>query len=209
MDRELAKRSTAGAAASRRRFLIVGGHSAALAAFACRGLAAVEPNEPFRFTTPREGDEVRAAQENSATIFTVRSQRGIGEATIERRGERWPERIILRLHLRGLENFQIAAEKNAADAKKEGAKQADVKKIGVAVSSTGDGPPVRQWLDDREREPLDKRSPLWIDLRGIGSDGRPSDAIPLRDGYFELRLPAALTADNPGSLRLHWIDFFR
>lgn len=187
--------STMSDVTARRRFTIVFWHAASLVVFCCgTPIGAADPSDGYRFTTPRQGDAVRAAVVDGATLFAIRSERGIGEATIERRGERWPETVVVRLHLRGLEYFTIAAGDRT---------------IGLAVSSTGDGPPVRQWLGDREREPLDKRNPLWIELRRIGADGRPSEAIPLRDGYFELRLPAELMKSNPDALRLHWIDFYR
>jgi hypothetical protein len=52
---------------------------------------------------------------------------------------------------------------------------------------------------------LDEKSPLWTDIRIVGG----ANEIPLKDGYFEVRLPCAFFEANPKSITLNWIDFFR
>jgi len=39
----------------------------------------------------------------------VRSTAGIGRATLERGGARWPQHLVLRLHLAGLEGLELVA----------------------------------------------------------------------------------------------------
>ena len=46
-------------------------------------------------------------------------------------------------------------------------------------------------------------------IRMVGSDGKPAKDIPLKDGYFEMQLSKAFFEDNPKSITLHWIDFYR
>ncbi len=43
----------------------------------------------------------------------------------------------------------------------------------------------------------------------VGKDGKPAKTIPLDDGYFEMQLPKALFEDNPKSITINWIDFYR
>jgi hypothetical protein len=56
---------------------------------------------------------------------------------------------------------------------------------------------------------LDEKSPLWADIRIVGSDGKPAKELPLKGGYFEVALPRAFFEGNPKSITLNWIDFYR
>ena len=52
---------------------------------------------------------------------------------------------------------------------------------------------------------LDDKSPYRTTVRIVGSNGK----IPLKDGYFEVPLPAKLFERNPEEITLRWIDFYR
>lgn len=69
--------------------------------------------------------------------------------------------------------------------------------------------PVRRWRDGKEDANLDEKSPFWADIRIVGGDGKPAKEIPLKDGYFEMTLPQAFFDNNPKSITLNWIDFYR
>ncbi len=64
------------------------------------------------------------------------------------------------------------------------------------------------WQDDRELEPLDDDSPLWIEVRHVKADRNAPEAEACA-GYFELVLPRAFFAAEPSSIELDWIDFYR
>lgn len=96
------------------------------------------------------------------------------------------------MHLKGLENFKVTNGRFTLEA---------------AVSSQ-DGK-VRLWKDGKEDLPLDSKSPYWTEIRLVGNDGKPTNTIPLKGGYFEIQLPNALFEDNPQSLTVNWIDFYR
>lgn len=147
---------------------------------------------PFRITTKRDDDKVEVKVEESKTHFTIQSPVGISQATIERSVDNWPTTVMLRLHLKGLEKFKVTDGKIAIEA---------------SVSSQ-DGK-VRLWKDGKEDSPLDPKHPYWMKVRLVGKDGEPVKTLPLKDGYFEIQLPKALFADNPRSLTLNWIDFYR
>lgn len=48
-----------------------------------------------------------------------------------------------------------------------------------------------------------------MNIRMVGNDGKPAKTIPLKDGYFEMQLPKAFIEENPKSITVNWIDFYR
>lgn len=150
-------------------------------------------HEPqFKITTKRDNDKVESKVESDKAVFSVHSPFGISQTVIERTDGNWPDIVMLRLHLKGLENFKVSNGKVTIEA---------------AVSSQ-DGK-VRQWKDGKEGSPLDAKSPYWTEIRMFGHDGKSVKTIPLDDGYFEVQLPTALFEDNPKSITVNWIDFYR
>jgi hypothetical protein len=156
--------------------------------------AGADNEPPFKITTKRADDRVDVRAEKDKVIVSIQSPFGISRTSIERGGEKWRAVVVLRLHLKGLENFKVTNGK--------------VKLEGSA--SLHDGKPqVRLWKDGKEDAPLDARSPYWMDVRIGGGDGRQTKEIPLRGGYFELPLPGALFESNPKAVTASWIDFYR
>lgn len=150
-------------------------------------------DEPqFKITTMRDNDRVETKVEKDKVIFSIHSPFGISNAVIERMGEKCPDAVVLRLHLKGLESFQASNGKA---------------NLNAAVSSQNGK--VRLWKDDKEDSLLDSTSPLWMEIRMVGGDGKPATTIPLKDGYFEMQLPRALFESNPKSITVKWIDFYR
>jgi hypothetical protein len=156
--------------------------------------AVADDPPPFKVTTKRADDRVDVKVERSKATISVHSPFGISQAVIERGGETWPDAVVLRLHLKGLENFK--------------ATNGTVKLEGSA--SLQDGKPlVRLWKDGKEDAPLDAKGPYWIEVRIVGGDGQPAKELPLKGGYFELPLPRAMFEGNPKAITLNWIDFYR
>jgi len=108
--------------------------------------------------------------------------------------DEWPKSVVLRLHLKGLSSFRASNGKVRLDA---------------AVSIEEGKQKVRVWKDGKEDAPLDEKSPLWLDVRIVGGDGRTAKELPLKDGYFEVALPRAFFESKPKSITLNWIDFYR
>ncbi|RLT20521.1 MAG: hypothetical protein DWI29_03725 [Planctomycetota bacterium] len=152
-------------------------------------------DEPqFKIATKRDNDKVEVKVESGKTVFSVHSPFGINEAVIERSSNKWPDTVMLRLHLKGLENFKVTTGKVTLEA---------------AVSSHDSKQPVRQWKDNNESEPLHIKSRYWMDIHLVGDDEKAATTIPMTDGYFEIQLPKALFEDNPKSITVNWIDFYR
>jgi hypothetical protein len=148
----------------------------------------------FKIMTKRADDSVEVRAEKDRAVFSVRSPFGISQAVIERQDGEWPQAVVLRLYLKGLEHFRASNGKVTLDA---------------AVSVQDGKAKVRLWKDGKEDAPLDEKSPLWTDIRIVGSDGKPAKEIPLKNGYFEMTLPRAFFEGNPKSITLNWIDFYR
>ena len=156
--------------------------------------AVADDPPPFKVTTKRADDRADVKAEKDKVIVSVQSPFGISHAVIERGGETWPDAVVLRLHLKGLENFKVT--------------NGTVKLEGAA--SLQDGRPlVRLWKDGKEDAPLDAKSPLWIEVRIVGDDGKQAKELPLKGGYFEMPLPKAMFEGNPKTITVSWIDFYR
>jgi hypothetical protein len=144
----------------------------------------------FKVTTKRDNDIVEVQIQHGKAVVSIHSPFGISQAMIERLGETWPDAFVLRLHLKGLEHFEITNGNVILNA---------------AVSSRD----VRSWKDDNEDSPLDSENPCWMEIRMIGKDGKTAGTIPLSDGYFEMELPKTLFEGNPKTITADWIDFYR
>jgi hypothetical protein len=148
----------------------------------------------FQITTKRADDTVEVRGEKGRTVFSMKSPFGISQAVIERQEATWPKAVVLRLHLKGLESFRASNGKTTLNA---------------AVSIQDGKPQVRLWKDGKEDNRLDEKSPFWMDLRILSSDGKPATKMPLKNGYFEMTLPRAFFEGNPKAITLNWIDFYR
>jgi hypothetical protein len=163
-------------------------------AVAATTACADDPSPKFKITTKREDDSVKIRTDRDKTVFDVKSPFGISQAVIEREGETWPDAVTLRLYLKGLESFRASNGKVRVDA---------------AVSIQDGKVKLRLWKDGKEDAPLDEKSPLWLDVRIVGGDGKLARELPLKDGYFEVALPRAFFEGNPKSITVNWIDFYR
>jgi hypothetical protein len=173
-------------------FLVVG----LLPAFASadEGDALKDQPAKFKITTKTKDDTVEVREDKGKVVFIIKSPFGISQAVIERQEENWPKLVVLRLHLKGLENFRASNGKVT---------------LAAAVSSHDDKQRVQLWKDGKENSLLDSKSPFWMEIRMVGGDGKPAKSIPLKDGYFEMQLPKAFFEGNPKSITVDWIDFYR
>jgi len=146
----------------------------------------------FKVTSKKSDDAVEVRADKDKTVYVIKSPSGISQTFIERTDEKWPEKMLFRLNLKGLESFRITNDKV---------------KLEASVSSQNGT--VRLWKDGKENVLLDDKSPHWMEIRLICSDGKAVKEIPLKDGYFEMQLPQAFFEGNPKSITLNWIDFYR
>ncbi len=157
---------------------------------AAHSAASVFAAEPFKISTKKTDDSLEVVADKDKALFTLKSATGIGEATIERTIDKWPDSIKLRLHLLALESFSVTNGKDSLQA------------------SVSQGM-IRVWKNGKEDEPLNEKSEFWMPIQRFTTDGKPTEPIPLKKGYFDISLPKAFFAGNPKSMTLHWIDFYR
>lgn len=155
----------------------------------------VNANEPkFKVVAKRADDRIEITSKDEATTFSVRSPSGIGSGTISRLTRKWPERMMLRLHLKGLEGLKISNGK-------------------MELVAEVAGPNNQRFLhvtkDANQRLESEPTKLAECAIRAVGKDGKPSTEIPLINGFFEVRLPQELFTTNPESITLNWVDFYR
>ena len=155
------------------------------------------PAQAVVTATPRRPDaQIEVTQTPTQTLLAVVSQGGIGEADVSLTPGAKPSRLIIHLHLRGLEQFRLIYGDTI---------------ITVAVASVGQ-PIVRQQRSLVSapviEEPLTSTSRFWLPLRLV-TDAASGAKIPLENGFFELEAPADLLAGDYRAFRFEWIDFFR
>ena len=148
----------------------------------------------FEVATKKSEDRLMVALKGGTAIYTVTSPSGTGSGTISLAKGQWPEAVVLRLNLKGLDSFRASNGKVT---------------LAAAMSRSNQGQRVRLWKDSQENAPLDEKNTLWTDIRIVGEDGKPAKEIPLKDGFFEVVLPKAFFESNPKSITVEWIDFYR
>ncbi len=70
----------------------------------------------FKITTKKKGDVAGVQFTKDKTTVFVKSPTGIGHGVIERQTEIWPKVVVIRLDLKGLENFRVSNGKVRLDA---------------------------------------------------------------------------------------------
>ncbi len=140
--------------------------------------------------------EITAEWRGDVLIVNVRSESGIGSATVRLpEGDR-PRDIIVRLHLSALENLTFAWDAGTVE---------------VAVSSTGEAI-VRESFQPAgaaAAEEIDRGSAQWMDVGILSNNPNATPTIPLVDGHFDVSTPRAFLAGDARSFSLSWIDFYR
>lgn len=155
-------------------------------------VAAADEVPLFEIVTKRTEDRVEVKSVKEKSVLSIFSEAGVGHALIKRNEDKWPDTILLRFHLRGLEHFDITNGKV---------------KLSGAVSSQDWS--TRVWRDDRETMLLDSHSPYWMEIQIVDREGRPTATDVGKLRYVELSLPTAFLEDNPDSIQINWIDFYR
>ncbi len=156
--------------------------------------ASDEPPARFTVTTRKADDTVAVGGDRERTTFDVRSPSGISRAVVERTGDAWPKVVVVRLHLKGLEQLKVSA---------------GTVTVGAAAGVRDGKGEVRQWTAGKDETPLAPDDPRRLAIRVLGKDGKTAAGVPLDGGHFEVTLPATFLRDNPKSLTVEWVDFFR
>ena len=180
---------------SNRRRSIMGMLLATAVLSACSAAAVpARPSEPMvDVATEGAGNEITFSTGASVAFIDVRSERGIGRATITRVAGQWPEVMTMRLHLRGLENLQVSDGST---------------KLALSLTRSGQLLQSANSADDGELAVTDDSSPYWMVVRFVDEMGDASATIDPA-GAILVDLPPDYMAGAGKRIELEWIDFYR
>jgi len=176
-------------------FLLIAG----LAAFA----AAPATQPSFQITTRKPDDVVAVKAEAAQTVFDITCPSGIGAATIVPQAQQgdWPDVVVVRLHLTGLESLILS--------------KGD-KSIAAEVSTQpGHARRLRLSGSANAMPEITPDSPFWMEIKAFDAQGKlldPARDLPPKVGYFEMIVPKTLLeagGKQARELKIEWVDFFR
>ena len=147
----------------------------------------------FSVAAKNQDDQINIQKLDSVTVFDVQSPTGISSAKVELESGGMPENILVRLHLKGLEEFRLISSRAVIVA--SGSSSSSFSFNDQRVNSSG-----REY----SITPVD---PLWMKIE-IVSD-QATKKIPLDKGYFEITVPQEFIRNIENSFEIHWIDFYR
>lgn len=156
-------------------------------------------------TLDKHDDSATVTIEDGRAVIDVTSATGIGG--LKATADEWPEEVVVRLGLRGLEGLTIRYGDYI---------------LMTGVSSTGDPVPLTLSVIDDEGN-VQSASPsadvYYPDIRAVTPDGATAvgplaagerSAFPLPEGsVFEITLPPHFHQGDHPSFSLQWIDFYR
>ena len=145
------------------------------------------------FSQKNQDDQITIQYENGGSIVDIYSPRGIGSAQLKLESGSMPERIALRLHLRGLEELRLVSDRSTIAASGSSSEVFNITEQKVIASG-----------NENFLTPID---PLWMKIE-IVSD-QSNRKIPLEEGYFEVTVPKEFIQSAGKSFEIQWIDFYR
>jgi len=152
----------------------------------------------FEVVPKKEADRIEVSFEEQAAIFDIFSPGGIGSAEVKLASGALPEKILLRLHLKGLEEFRLTAGDKTLLTEVSGHGDNAVQE---SISNTSN--------DSEDWQTIDPGSLYWMDIKVVDPEARPTPQIPLKNGYFEVAVPSYFIKTNISAFSIRWIDFYR
>lgn len=177
----------------------------ALALLLLAGCSAIAPASSVPIdevtATASEGARVNASARGDTLLVEVKSESGIGSAQVDlgdlvgAQGAARFADVILRLHLRGMEELRFVYP---------GAE------VIVAVSSSDLAVrEMAQAAGDASKAPIGPGSPYWMDVGILREQAGEPATIPLPDGYFDVSVPADFLRSRADAFTISWVDFYR
>jgi hypothetical protein len=156
--------------------------------------AGTQSGDPaFIVITENPDDQVDVQYENGIALIDIQSPAGIGSATFELESGIMPGEMILQLHLKGLEQFQLTSSQES---------------IRASVPSGGVFNVDDQTIVSAGTEsPLLPGNPLWMEIDIVSSQGEKK--VPLEEGYFEITVPQEFIQNAGKTFEIEWVDFYR
>jgi hypothetical protein len=144
-------------------------------------------------TADRPDTRVAMGADAQRAVVEVFSPSGVGRAAVEITSVALPQTIMLRLHLRGLEELRFTYGETTVIA---------------SLSSAGDNTTHQTVLGAGQEQAIAAGSPYWMNIRLVPGRGSPA-TIPLQDGYIEVEAPKDFLARGQTKFAIQWVDFYR
>lgn len=143
----------------------------------------------------RPDDRMTWAVSANTVRFDIYSASGIGRATVHMLANPYPTQIVLRFHLRGLEELRFGYQTTV---------------ISVAVASIGDRVVHQQVaLGAGEAQSIAPDSPYWMKTEIVMDQPPfPTSGSPIT-GYIDVELPSSFLRGEQTSFSIEWVDFYR
>ena len=132
--------------------------------------------------------QIKITPGEGSVVFDVTDESGIGGGSIRLLEGKWPGRILLRMHLSGLEGLEVTVGKRTMSGAYRG-----------QSPSAPEGHLKARMLDE-EGNPLQGR----YLVKGTGARGAERIA-----GYYEVEVPQSVLQSGPKTIGLKWFDFYR
>ena len=147
----------------------------------------------IKTSAERPDARVTAGADARQAVVEVFSPSGIGGATVEITSPTLPRTVVMRLHLRGLEQLRFSYGDTTVTA---------------SLASAGDNTTHQTYRGAQQERPIAEDSPYWMNVRLVPSAGSQA-TIPLEDGYIEVAAPKDFLARGQTKFVIQWIDFYR
>jgi hypothetical protein len=144
----------------------------------------------FEISTKKSADQIKAIVDGDKVTFDISCPSGIGGGKVTLAKGKWPETVIVRLRLTGLEFVSLTGGK--------------VKLSGSVLSHSGNKRQLSLSEDGKKGE-----RDAGTEIKVFDAAGKSVTGLPGKGGCFEILLPKALLESQPKSLQLGWIDFYR
>ena len=164
-----------------RYILLVAACLTILSTAACAPSSAPAVRGTYEATTLKGDPSVTFNTTGDTLLIDVVSPSGIGGSAIEKTSGQWPSKIVVRLHLNGLERFHLQYGTNNVD---------------VTISSQGDHAVHEVYSQLGEISTVSAGDPYWI-------------AVTPGQGYFDLQMPSDFLKSGENKFTIDWIDFYR
>jgi hypothetical protein len=158
---------------------------------ACQG----QPEQPaasYAISVDGDGNRIVPHATESQSLFDVKSESGVGSADVEQTSGELPAKILIRLHLKGLEEFTFQYHETV---------------VTVSVSSHGDqmvSETIRTAGSDQI--PIGPESPYSMPVRVVQNPDPNSGSS---TAYFEVQAPQDYIQGKHTVFSIRWIDFYR
>jgi hypothetical protein len=151
------------------------------------------------WVAPEQADDrITLIVAGNTAFFDIYSPHGIGSASVRWLAGAYPEQILLRFHLQGLEELRFGYGSTM---------------IELSIPSVGDGS-THQSVSSAQTgsssaQVITPESRYWMETELVGGKAGAQKPIPLTDGWIEVQAPLDFIAARQPAFTIRWIDFYR